>query len=126
MPFVAAARARVANLPKGSEERIILEFLLNNGVGRANAQPWNQIEAHLAAHGITMSQQKFQQGLLKETRENDIFIGSNDHGHARGYFLIEDISDAEMMRDWYTRRMRVEKSRLDNLKKQSKVMGWVM
>jgi len=71
-----------------------------------------------------MSQQTFQQGILKRTRECDLFIGSNDHGIAKGYFLIQDQADAEIMRDWYAKRINVEVARLKNLRAQALAVGW--
>jgi hypothetical protein len=80
MSFVNSAIHRASVLPAADEERIVLEFLIANGVGRSNAQPWRVIQEHLKKHGVSMQQQRFQQGILKRTRENDVFIGSNDHG----------------------------------------------
>lgn len=62
-----------------------------------------------------MSQQAFQQTVLKETRSNNIFIGSNDHGKSRGYFLIENDQDAQIMRDWYQNRINKELTNLQHL-----------
>lgn len=114
MPFIDAARALVGGLPAGDTMRIVLEYLLHHGVGRANARPWSNIEDHLNAHGIFMSQTQFQQTILKETRSGDVFIGSNDHG-ARGYFLIQDRADADMAREFYERRIAAEQTNLDHL-----------
>lgn len=94
---------------------MILEFLIKNATGRHNAQPWSALEAHLTHHGVTIRQQTFQQGLLKRSREGQLFIGSNDHGVGRGYFLIQDKEDAEVMRQWYLRRIQVEQGHLNQL-----------
>lgn len=115
MPFLDTARVHVQRLPAGSVERRILEFLLENGVGRHNAQTWPTIDHHLRRHGHTVRQQTFQQGLLKQSREASVFIGSNDHGVGQGYFLIQDREDAEVMRRWYLRRIQVEQGHLDHL-----------
>lgn len=124
MSFVNNARTRAASLPFGNEEKLVLDFLIVNGVGRMNAQPWGVLEAYLSSNGVSMTQQRFQQGILKQTRENDVFIGSNDHGRSRGYFLIDTIQDAEMMRDWYQRRIDTEQNRLDNLRTRAASRGW--
>jgi len=115
MPFVQEAKAHVKTLAPGCVERLILEFLLQHGVGRHSAQVWSAVEQHLHEHGHTIRQQTFQQGLLKQSREGAIFIGSNDHGDSRGYFLIQDKEDAEVMRRWYRRRIEVEKAHLAQL-----------
>ena len=115
MAFVDTAKQHVNNLPQGSAERLILEFLIENGVGHLNAQPWSAIESHLKTNGISIRQQTFQQGLLKRSRAGDLFIGSNDHEPGRGYFLIVDKQDAQVMRDWYTRRIQVETEHLRHL-----------
>ena len=112
MPFVDAARALVQRLPPSDTTRVVLEYLLRHGVGRANARPWNNIEQYLNAHGINMSQTQFQQTILKETRSGDIFIGSNDRGTGRGYFLIKDKADAVLTREFYIRRITAERANL--------------
>lgn len=115
MPFFATAQAHASTLPVGSADRLILEFLLQNAVGRLNSQPWSAIDDHLKRHGIQIRQQTFQQGLLKKSREGEVFIGSNDHGIGRGYFLIVDREDAEIMRQWYLRRIQIEKGHVEQL-----------
>ena len=91
-----------------------MDFLLKHGVGRQNAQPWPVIQDYLAQHGHDVRQQRFQQGLLKESRECSVFIGSSDHG-IRGYFLICNKTDAEIIQQWYSRRIAVEQGHLDQL-----------
>jgi len=115
MPFVDAIRQSLSHYPVGTPERIILDFLLENGVGRANAQPWAAIEAELMRHGFDWRIQKFQQGLLKTSREGDMYIGSNDRLPYRGYFIISEPGDANLMAEWYRKRMATEQARLDNL-----------
>jgi hypothetical protein len=115
MPFLNSIQTHVQTLQSGSTERLILEFLLQNAVGRHNAQPWSALDTHLRHHGVSIRQQTFQQGLLKKSREGEMFIGSNDHGVGRGYFLIKDREDAEIIRQWYLRRIQVEHGHLDQL-----------
>jgi len=115
MAFLSSVQQWIAKYVPGSPERIILEFLQRNGAGRQNAQPWAAIEAELSRHGYDWRLQTFQQGLLKQSREAELYIGSNDHGEFRGYFLIADQEDAELMANWYRRRIAVEQTRLDNL-----------
>jgi hypothetical protein len=115
MPFLSEAQKYVQTLQPGSAERLILEFLLQNAVGRYNSQPWPALEKYLRRHQVSIRQQTFQQGLLKKSREGPVFIGSNDHGTGRGYFLIQDKEDAEVMRQWYVRRIQVEQGHLNQL-----------
>jgi predicted RNA-binding protein YlxR (DUF448 family) len=115
MPFLSAAQSHVQTLQPGSADRLILEFLLQNAVGRHNAQPWSAVDTHLNNHGVSIRQQTFQQGLLKKSREGEVFIGSNDHGIGRGYFIIQEREDAEIIRQWYLRRIQVEQGHLDQL-----------
>lgn len=117
MPFLDEAKIKVQNLRFGSVERCILQFLLANAVGRHNAVTWPTIKKHLEKHGHSTRQQTFQQGLLKQSREESVFIGSNDHGVGQGYFLIQDKEDAEVMRRFYRRRIEVEKWHLTQLEK---------
>ncbi len=44
-----------------------------------------------------------------------MYIGSNDHGPFKGYFIISERADANLMAEWYRKRMATEQSRLDNL-----------
>jgi len=115
MPFIAEIETWIRAYPSGSPERIILEFLRENAVGRSNAHPWSLIQAELKRHGYEWRLQDFQQGVLKASREGDLYIGSNDHGEFRGYFLIADREDAELMANWYQKRMETERKRLENL-----------
>jgi hypothetical protein len=116
MAFLNDAKGIAPKLPVGSIERLIMDFLLQHGVGRQNAQPWSAIEDYLRQHGHSVRQQAFQQGLLKQSREGTVFIGSSDHG-VRGYFLIRDKDDAEIIRQWYERRIAVEQGHLTQLKR---------
>ena len=115
MQLVDAARALVQQLSPNDKTRLVLEYLLQHAVGRANAQPWSSIEDHLNTHGISMSQIQFQQTILAETRSGDIFIGSNDHGAGRGYFLIQDRTDAVFTREFYTRRIAAQEANIRRL-----------
>ena len=115
MPFVDSARVEVQRLPQGDSTRVVLEYLLQHGLGRMNARPGSQIETHVNANGIYISQQQFQQGILADSRSGDIFIGSNDHGAGRGYFLIQDRDDAEFAREFYSRRFAAQQTNLDRL-----------
>jgi hypothetical protein len=115
MPFLTAIRRSLPAYPPGTPERIILDFLLANGIGRANAKPWSTIEAELRRHGFVWRLQQFQQGLLKDSREGDMYIGSNDHAPYKGYFIIADQDDATLMAEWYQKRIATEQARLNNL-----------
>lgn len=115
MPFVSEINRWVSRYSEGTPERIVLEFLRDHGVGRNNAQPWWRISEILEGHGFSWRIQNFQQGLLRETREGDLYIGSNDHGRSRGYFLVADEEDADLVADWYRRRIAKEQERLQRI-----------
>lgn len=124
--FIESIKKHVASLPDGMPEKILLDFLLANCVGHTNAKPWDVIDRHLQRHGIHWRAQDFQQGLLKQSREGPMYIGSNDHGDSRGYFLIESPEDAEVMAAWYRKRIATEQQRLNHLMVLREVQwpGW--
>src|ERR1041385_8732958 len=122
MPFVEAARAQVAELPKGDRTRIVLEFLLARAVGQQRAIPWPKIRDFLLRRGHRLSKNSFQQGILKQTRESAVFIGSGK----RGYYLIADADDAREMRDFYLERIASERQRLTRLRRLARECGWTI
>lgn len=124
MPFIVSARKRLATLSPKSEKAILLDYLLRHAVGRNNAKSWPVIETYLQSKGVSMNQQRFQQGVLKNTRSGSIFIASNDHGRSRGYFLIDDQADAQTMRDWYQKRIDRETENLAILVRLASKVGW--
>ena len=126
MSFLPAVSARIAALPPTEPERIFLEFMEVNAVGRANSKAWSIIESHLHTRGIILNQRQFQQGILKRTREGNVYIGSNDHGVGRGYFIIDEIEDAELMRNWYQTRIDRENVRLAHLRSVAALSGWTI
>lgn len=113
MPFLESCQALAASLPDDDINKMILDFLLSEGVGRKNAQSWPKIETHLRSLGLEKlpSKEAFQTGLLKRTREGDEFIGST----GEGFFIIESAADAEAMRRFYSQRIISEVSRLGRL-----------
>lgn len=117
MPFANAARAEVQRLQAGSPRRIVLQYLLDHGIGVQNAKSWRRIAAYLEEHDIEMSREQFQQTILADTRSGTIFIGSTDHGRTRGYFLIGDRGDAGTMREFYRRRIAAEQQNLATLER---------
>jgi hypothetical protein len=96
MEFGAAAVAHLATLIPGKPEAIILSHLLRHAVGRNSAKPWVNIEAELHRHGVSLTKQGFQQGILRRTRAGDIFIGSYDRDGMAGYFIIDSVDDARL------------------------------
>jgi hypothetical protein len=122
MPFVDAAHAAVAALPRTDPTSIVLKFLLARAVGRENAVPWPQIRNHLRLKGHVVGKSAFQQGVLKQTRESAVFIASSN----RGYFLINDADDAGAMRDFYEDRIAKERARLKHLRRLAGENDWVV
>lgn len=117
MPFVNDARAEVRRLPADSPRRIVLQYLLDHGIGVQNAKSWARIAEHLEEHDIDITREQFQQTILADTRAGTIFIGSTDHGPNRGYFLIQDRGDAGTIREFYRRRIAAEQQNLGNLER---------
>lgn len=100
-----------------SVDRCILSFLIEKAVGRANAKTWGEIDAHLQQQGhSSVRQQTFQQGVLKDSREGESFIGSTDKQPDAGYFLIADRRDAEVVSDFIIRRLTTQQNRLQHLR----------
>jgi hypothetical protein len=73
MPFVSEAQNYALTLQAGSNERLILEYLFKNALGRANSKTWSDIDTYLKQHGVKIRQQTFQQGLLKRSREGNFY-----------------------------------------------------
>lgn len=113
--FANEAAVVARGLRPGDPMRVLLEYLLQNARGRVNAKTWPAIDRHLRENGVGVSKEQFQQTLLKRTRNGRIFIGSNDHGSGRGYFLIQDREDAAVAREFYTRRIEVQQENLNRL-----------
>ncbi|MPY86731.1 MAG: hypothetical protein GEU99_02280 [Luteitalea sp.] len=111
MPFLDDAAMYFAGLPPDSVDAVILEFLLQHGIGRQNAQPWPSIKEHLRQRGYPIRKQAFQHGLLRASREGSLFIGATN----QGYFLIQNREDAGAMENWYRQRIAVEQAHLDRL-----------
>lgn len=124
MSFLKAAHDRAKALPATDRTRVVLEYLLQHGVGRANAVKWKVLSAYLEAKGVPMSQIVFQHTILAASRSSssDYFIASS----RLGYFLIETPDDAIAMRDWYQDRIAQETSNLSNLIKQAQAQGWTL
>lgn len=125
MSFLPSVKRKASDPRTSVVHKCILDFLIANAVGSANAQPWEAIEIHLAACGYTLSQNAFQQGLLKHSRENGYFIGSFD-SMPRGYFIIDSQHDAELMRDWYRARISKEEARVRSLTADATAVGWTI
>mgnify|MGYP000850243332 CR=1 FL=1 len=120
MAFVESARQRVSELRDAEDaglirERKILEVMLEHCVGRENAKNWGELETLFEQRGIHVSRNAFQQ--QHTDRQGDIFIGSNDRGEVSGYFLIQDLQDALIMRNWYENRMAATQANMDNLER---------
>jgi len=122
MPFTQSARQLVQRLPATDALRITLDYMLGNAVGHANATPMQNIIDHLASNGCPMSREQFQQTILKQTRETDVFIGSS----TSGLYLIETIDDARAARDFYENRIQAEQTHLDTLRQLAQQQGWAL
>lgn len=112
MSFLPAVRRQIQARPPNDPVRLTLEYLCQHAVGRRNPVPLDRIVAHLKARGIKITNTGFQQTVLAASRAADYFIGSG----CRGYFLINTIVDALVMRDFYETRIKAEQQNLSNLK----------
>jgi hypothetical protein len=116
MPFIDAAADFLEELEEGTAERAILEYLLANAVGHKNAKTWREIYSHLVRTGKpTCSKNKFQNGLVKQSRATKLFIASHDHPPALGFFIIVTREDAEFMHNFYCTRLAAESANLTKL-----------
>lgn len=122
--FTEIAQDRIRFLGDRDPERIVLEYLMKHARGNANARPWPFLESVLLANGSPMSKKKFQQTILKKSRANGVFIGSNDSGDSRGYFLIETEQDAKVMCGFYHKRIKAETENLSKLTDLMRLKGW--
>jgi hypothetical protein len=122
MSFLPAVQRQINQRRPDDPVRVTLEFLMQNAVGRTNAVPLDAIIKHLKQRKIQMSETDFQQGILAKSRSADYFIGSG----RRGYFLIDDIRDAEEMRDFYTDRITAETQNLGKLRREAQKAGWTI
>jgi len=120
MPFFTEANTVLPTLPQGSANRAILEYLLNNALGKDNAKSWDMIEAHCAAIPVDVDKLDFQQGFLAQTRDEQIFIGSSSHG----YFIIQNRDDAVKAASFYQSRIARQQEHLDHLTDLMAMEGW--
>ena len=120
MPFILAARRELANLNSGTPNHAILDYLINNALGAANAKSWDVIETRCNRNGVVVDKQAFQQGFLAETRDGDIFSGSC----SRGYFIIQNRGDAVEAANFYRVRIAREQQHLAHLGNLVIQQGW--
>ena len=114
MKTIQATQQELLNPKLKKWERLILEFLLDKAIGRANAKTWDAISRKLVGAGWDIRKNSFQNGLLKRSRESDFFIGSTD-AKPSGYFIIDTLKDAQEMERWYLHRITTETARLNHL-----------
>jgi hypothetical protein len=128
MPFEDSLIAFTESFPEGTVGRVVMEYLSEHAVGRANAKPWSAIESHIISEGYDLTHGGFQQGILKRSRDknqlNKLFIGSNDHGDCRGYYIITEAEDAYVMHRWYAGRLKKEQARVRYLESLIQEAGW--
>jgi hypothetical protein len=120
MSFLPAVQREINNRQPNDPVRLTLEFLSQRGVGYQHSVPLADIVAHLQAQNVPISATGFQQTVLAASRDADYYIGSGN----RGYFLIDTIDDARVMRDFYEARIQAEQQNLDNLRRQALQVGW--
>jgi hypothetical protein len=120
MPFITAAKRRVADGPADSVSAT-LEFLLQNAVGRDNAISTRNVMNHLETlNFVFTSVPQFQQTVLRETRVNDYYIAAN----RSGLFLIETQEDAQEAYNFINNRIQSELRNLGNIERIASAGGW--
>ena len=120
MSFLPAVQRAIQARQPNDPIRLTLEYLSQNGVGHQNPVPLDRIVAHLQTQGVNITNTGFQQTVLKASRAADYYIGSG----SRGYFLIDTIDDAIVMRDFYATRIQAEQQNLANLRRQALPFRW--
>ena len=115
-----AVQQEINRRQQNNPVRLTLEYLSQHGVGHQSPVSLGVIVAHLQAQGVNITATGFQQTVLKTSRGADYFIGSGN----RGYFLINTIDDARVMRDFYETRIQAEQHNLANLRRQAVHVGW--
>lgn len=120
MSFLPAVQREIQRLQPNDLIRITLEYMSRHAVGHRNPIPLHQIIAHLQAQGIQITSTGFQQTVLAGSRSADYFIGSG----SRGYFLIDTIDNAIVMREFYETRIQAEQHNLANLRRQAGLVNW--
>ena len=109
--FIEAAKTQLKLMDPHSADHAILSFLLKNAIGAEKAKTWDEINAHLAKLGHRMTKNAFQTNLLKHSRRNLYFIGSNHDG----YFLLRDMGDIMAVNGFYDGRIRKEMEHRETL-----------
>ena len=103
MPFLSQLEVEI-HLYEGWERKV-LEYLLKNAVGRINAVTWKELCEYLSYYGgFPLDRRSFNFGLIRNTRENGIFICSSDV-KPKGYWIASCMGDIVDMRAWYKKRM---------------------
>lgn len=115
-----AVQREISGRPPNDPVRLTLEYLSQRAVGLQHPVPLETIIDHLQGLGVEISPNGFPQTVLAASRAGDYFIGSGQHG----YFLIDTIDDALVMRDFYQMRIQAEQQHLDNLRTQAGIVGW--
>lgn len=105
--------------PTGRDQKVFLEFLIKNCLGRTQGLPIQEI-LHALKNKFerNYSRESFQHNILVPLKEQtDFFIGT-DTSH--GAFFIVDGEDAAATINFYRNRIRSEQKHLRNLKTISK------
>jgi len=113
MPFFESCITNAHTLARTTAERAILDYLLENAVGKNNAKSWDTISFALKDEHTLPTKEGFQMGLLARSRGSDAFIGSCP----AGYFIINGLEDAFACLNFYLKRISVEQQRVESLRK---------
>src|SRR5205085_2669564 len=120
MPFLEAAQLAVKEMPPTAFS-VLLNYLLENGVGSENAKTWGELKKVLSRYNLSMTKRGFQTEVISTRKPtSQIFIGSGQSG----YFIIKDAADAEVMATFYRGRIASESGHLKHLIDLMTQTGW--
>ena len=104
------------NNPNNNNDEILsykiafLKYMINNAFGANNAKSLSEVKDAIGYKGPTNNFQ--QQIVLPFKRESTFFIGSSN----KGIFIVSSKEDAEIVVDFYQKRIDSETNQLNNLK----------
>ena len=129
MSFVEKAESFLSDqgdLASDPNQSIMIEtvrYLLTNAKGYDNRKSTNSIIQHLKSQGYSIKREHWETAILGKLRSSGIFIGSKTGGKG-GIFVIGSRNDAQLTRQSYKNRIKIETDRLKLLENQMRDFGW--
>ena len=101
--------------PRGEDKRLLLDYLLNNGVTASNPKPIDELL--VVPFGSRYKRSAFQHQIVGPLRrEPAVFIGVSN----AGLFLVTNPTDAATTLDFYATRLRAEQRHVRSLRALAK------